>query len=137
MTKHYFGITSIILASACLIWSIGQAGAFPQGPNISMGSNPVDSFQVTCPNTILTTTSQEFVITDIRIGSGYYSNDSITLSTQNETLIKLYNSNDGNVFVPLQSGIKIPVNETLSCSITNSNAPSYSKEIFISGYYAH
>lgn len=41
MGKHLFGISTLIMSIALLIWSIGETFAFPQGPNVSLGSNPV------------------------------------------------------------------------------------------------
>ena len=43
MERHYFGISTLLASVALLIWSIGETFAFPQGPNVSMGSNPVES----------------------------------------------------------------------------------------------
>ena len=40
MERHYFGLATLLASVALLIWSIGETFAFPQGPNVSMGSNP-------------------------------------------------------------------------------------------------
>ena len=37
MGKHLFGISTLIMSIALLIWSIGETFAFPQGPNVSLG----------------------------------------------------------------------------------------------------
>ena len=50
MHKHYLGIASIIFATACLIWSIGQATAIPMGPSVNTGSIPYESFSSSISN---------------------------------------------------------------------------------------
>ena len=44
MERHYFGLATLLASVSLLIWSIGETFAFPQGPNVSMGTNPVVSF---------------------------------------------------------------------------------------------
>ena len=136
MTKHYFGIASIIFASACLIWSIGQAIAFPQGPNTSLGSNPV--FSVSSVNyashTLYTNnTTAPAIITDF-IAKGavnYNCERNFTVSNSTEA-ISISAGTDGIYHMSLQSGLKVPAGESLQVSGGN-----YCAHVSISGYYAH
>ena len=145
MHKHYFGIASIIFASACLIWSIGQAIAFPQSPNVSLGSNPAFSYYATsCTSDEVVATvpsDQVLIITDIisSVGDG---DDIIQFSTSTTTLgsfrvdhhVTGYSSGSihrtmNNAHYKLHSGIVVPSSETLTLSC-NSNL------VTITGYYA-
>ena len=40
MERTYLDI-AVIASLALLIWSIGETFAYPQGPNVSLGSNPI------------------------------------------------------------------------------------------------
>ena len=145
MTKHHFGIASIIFAIACLIWSIGQATAFPQGSNISMGSNPAFSYHsnsCTGNETAVTVPAdQVLVITDIVSARGD-GDDVIYLSTSSLTLgifrvdhhTTGYSSGSihrtmNNSHYKLNNGIVVPSSETLIITC-DSNL------VTISGYYA-
>ena len=136
MTKHYFGIASIIFASACLIWSIGQAIALPQGPNTSLGSNPV--FSVSSVNyathVIYTNnTTSPAIITDF-IAKGYINYNcerNFTVSNSSES-ISMSAGADGIYHMSLQSGLKVPAGESLEVSGGN-----YCSNVSISGYYSH
>ena len=43
MYKNLFGVASVISSIGFLIWSIGQATAFPQGPSVNLGTNPIEN----------------------------------------------------------------------------------------------
>ena len=146
MHKHYFGIASLLLTGACLIWSIGQATAFPQGSNSSLGSNPGFSYfssSCTAGEVIATVPAdQVLIITDI-ISAIEDGNDIIEFTTSTATLgnFRVDQHNTGyssgsshrtmnNAHYKLNSGIVVPSSEslTLSCS---------SNLVTITGYYAH
>ena len=136
MHKHYFGIASIIFATACLIWSIGQATAYPQGPNISRGSNPV--FSVSSSNytthTLYTNNTQGVAIITDFIAKGsinYTCNRTFTVSNSTDS-ISMSSSSDGMYHLALQSGLQVPSGESIEVSGGN-----YCSNVSISGYYAH
>jgi len=124
-----FAIAAIIFSTGYFLRSFQPAQAYPQGPNVSFGSNPIVAFSSTCTssNTTITTTGNEIlIITDIIVGDGSYS-EGATLRL---------NGNDWMSFPKLttqsfNSGFPVPTNSTLSCYAY------YGKSIVISGYYTH
>lgn len=122
-----------ILASAFLVLSAGYmwnsvqtADAFPTGPNVSMGGNPIDQAYKYCNGlnnaTVLSnTTSQTFIVTDIVVTGGTA-----------EILI------DGNVImlanshIALNTGLRIDGGTTISCTDVG-NYP----RVTVVGYYTH
>ena len=53
--------------------NIPFATAYPQGPNVSMGSNPREAFSINCNSaspTLLSTSKLTFIITDIIVADG-------------------------------------------------------------------
>ena len=68
MERHYFGLSTLLASVALLIWSIGETFAFPQGPNVSMGSNPIVTISCNSHSDFASSyqvpTSYYFVITD-------------------------------------------------------------------------
>ena len=116
--RNLFGYAFIVLAIAFFIRSFAPAHAL-NGPNISMGNNPIESYIGSTSGTILNnTTTSNFIVTDIACD---YSANVYMDSAQ--------------VFFCLQgshsftSGIKVPPGSRIQGS---SN-----RTIFISGYYAH
>ena len=126
--RSLFGIAAILLSGAVFIHSLKSANAFPQGPNVGMGSNPIASFYVSCSQsepTVLTTTSELFIITDILVSDGY-STGGIDLKLNGSSWYSL----GENVQMAMQSGIPVPLNSTLSCYTY------YGRNLVLSGYYA-
>ena len=126
--RTLFGIAAIILSSAVFVHSFNAANAFPQGPNVSMGNNPIASFHVSCSQsnpTVLSTTSELFIITDILVSDGY-STGGIDLQLNGANWYSL----GENVQMAMQSGIPVPLNSTLSCYTY------YGRNLVLSGYYA-
>ena len=132
----FFGMAALLVGAGYFLRSLPLAFALPQGPNVSTGSNPVQQYFLTCPGSIMTTTSEEFVITDIVLNPKYYGNDAIIFSTTSATLGKIKQTNE-IIHIPLQSGIRIPTNETVSCTVLNGGNIYNSNEVLISGYFAH
>ena len=140
MYKHYYGIASIIFATACLIWSIGHATAVPMGPNISFGSNPVASFYGTngssTPDSIaLQNTNQVFIVQTVMSSSDTCEVlvDGVSIyaaanATNPFTHSKAYQSNFSS-FHNGTASLVIPENGTLEVK----NCSKY----YVSGYYAH
>ena len=127
--RNLFGIGFIILSLGYFVRSFQPANAFPQGPNISLGSNPIAAFNQSCGNstpTILSTTNNIFIITDILINDGY-STDGVQFKLNGSNWIAL----GEDIEATLQSGLPIPVNSTLSCY------SYYGRDVVISGYYTH
>lgn len=128
-------IPQLLLSSAFLIASIGyaveslqQANAYPQGPNVGTGSNPIEAFSFMCTSSTpqaFTTGNELFIITDVVVADG---------GSTEHAMLRL----NGNDWIPfpeasvqsLNSGYPIPPNSTLSCYAY------YSKRVAISGYYA-
>ena len=128
-------IPQIIISTAVLVASVGyafqslqQASAYPQGPNVGMGSNPIEAFSFTCSGSspqAFTTGNELFIITDVIVGDG--------AGTGNATLI--LNGNDWLPFSEMSiesfnSGYPVPPNSTLNC------IAYYTKQMAVSGYYA-
>ena len=127
--RNLFGIGFIILSLGYFIRSLQPANAFPQGPNISLGSNPIDAFNVACDNTspsVMSTTNNIFIITDVIVSDGY-SSGGITLQLNGVNWMNV----GENVEVALQSGLPVPVNSTLDCYTY------YGRDVVVSGYYTH
>ena len=144
--------STCIFATSFLFHSITTANAYPNGVNISMGSNPNFSFysQNCTSNETVTTVpvDQVLIITDIASAITYDS-DTIVLSTSSTTLGKFRmdfytppyygglhstRSTDqsgtyANNMVSLRNGIVVPTGESLLIQC-NSN------QVTITGYFA-
>ncbi len=130
-----FRVPQILMGMSLLIASIGyavqsmqQANAFPQGPNVSGGANPIEAFSFSCNSTsaqAFVTGNELFIITDVVVANG---------GSTEHAMLKL----NGSDWIPFpedsvqsfNSGYPIPPNSTLSCYAY------YSKRVAISGYYA-
>jgi hypothetical protein len=72
MERHYFGLSTLLASVALLIWSIGETFAFPQGPNVSMGSNPIMSYGGVITNgtqSVDSFSNADFIVSDLVITS--------------------------------------------------------------------
>ena len=122
--RTILAFAAVIFAIGYLIRSIQPANALPQGPNVSLGSNPIEHAYSSCNGwqTIFTNnTAQDFIITDI---SKYFENSyEGHLRVNGQTI---WQSRDAYQFL---SGLKILSGESVECN------SSYS--ITISGYYTH
>ena len=147
-----FAYSTFIFAISFLFHSITTANAYPDGVNISMGSNPNFSFySQNCSNNETVTTvpaDQVLIITDI-VSAITYDSDTITLSINSTTLGKFRmdfytpayyggvhsaRSTDQsgtyvNNVVSLKNGIVVPAGESLFIQC-NSN------QVTITGYFA-
>ncbi len=127
MERHYFGLSTLLASVALLIWSIGETFAYPQGPNVSLGSNPVVTLH--CGNNQYAVPSgYDYIITDILIGYG--SGNTTNISVNGNVIFSDYRYGTAVGGQPyLQTGLKISSTSTVSCS-SNGNS-------IISGYLAH
>lgn len=135
--KQLFGIAAILFGIGFVIRSFQPAYAL-NGPNVSMGINPIQHYYSTCPfggNTIFSNnSSSDFIITDVI--SHWKPDINIQIDAQDILKITGATSDLRNIYFNLRSGIKISAGQTLSCSEkTYSGHVGY--PITVSGYYAH
>ena len=133
MSIHH--IPQLLISSAFLIASIGyavqslqQANAYPQGPNVGTGSNPIEAFSFMCTSSTpqaFTTGNELFIITDVVVTDGSYT-ESATLKLNGNDWISFPET---SVF-SFNSGFPVPPNSSLECY------SYYSKRVAVSGYYA-
>ena len=137
--KQLFGFAAIILSSSVFVRSF----AYANGPNTSLGANPIFSFASTScssgQSVVSVPTGQVLVITDIYSGSS--ARESLQLKTASGTLlgdfqvIRNYSQSHYNFFikggeVSLRSGIVVPEGEDLVLYCGSQN------RVTLSGYYA-
>ena len=123
--RNLFGIAVIILSGSVFVHSLNSANAFPQGPNVSIGGNPIDHGYGNCNNSDIVFTnnaSQVFIITDI---SKFYD------AQYNGTELKVNGTtiwhSRGNF--NFRSGLRVSPGDVVTCSGNNP--------LTISGYYTH
>jgi len=135
--RNILAFAAVIFAAGYFVRSFQSAYAFPQGPNVSLGSNPIEHFFRVCTNNtnsnsliFTNTTSQTFIITDIQTQGTYtyqfFIDGALTLRTDGYY-------EEGSL--QLLSGIKINPNESFQCQ--GGGSSSSSRSVFISGYYTH
>ena len=142
--RSLFGIGFIILASGYFVRSVQSASAFPQGPNVGLGSNPVVSWAGYTSSgswTTLDTLQADFVLTDLVL-SGTSDYCDVYLSSQNSggnsNVLAAgayrndsYRNGNSQFTGNFNTGMKIPAGTTLYAYA--SGYCSYN----ISGYYVH
>ena len=128
--RNLLGTAAIILSCAVLIQSLNSANAYPQGPNISLGSNPIDSANTTCSNSytnlFTNNTSNTFVITEIILGSG----NAAELKIDNQTIFYANSFSGRTSFYPLNTGFIVLPGSSVTCAHSGDH-------MTISGYYTH
>ena len=140
--RNILAFAAVIFATGYLVRSFQPANAFPQGPNVSMGSNPIESWAGRGNNwDTLTTLANNFVITDISVywsdsGSGdcrfYLSTDTTSSSYLFEGWIREEYSYLSQIERSFASGIPVAAGQTLYAKTSNSIC-----RYNISGYYTH
>jgi len=145
--RNIIAFATVLFATGYLVRSFQPANASPQGPNISIGSNPIESWAGEWGNGYHTvgTVTQDFIITDF-ILSGVGDHCQATLSS-NQTLYSppyslttgaWHNSSNrtGNTQFNgnFNSGMKIPAGTTIYAYVSQTGADCMYN---ISGYYAH
>ena len=136
--KNTLAIAAVIMASGFFVRSFQTANAFPQGPNTSLGSNPIFSaYTNNCPETVTTVPNDLIlVITDIVMSSN--STQTVTLKTSNGGILgsfkQTYRTGNGMILEgrhhSLNSGIVVPAGEDLILDNCSTDGAT------ISGYYA-
>jgi hypothetical protein len=114
------------------IQSIATAMALPQGPSVSMGNNPVDSFYGSNGNTTLSLNSNyDFILTtglSNNTNCQVQVNGNAVNSTSDYNIFHFrYNYNVNSAFTQGQGSLNIPAGST----VTLSNCSQY----LFSGYY--
>ena len=117
MHKNILSFSVLITSIALLISSIGTSFAYPQGPNISTGSNPIVSFN--CSNSYTVPSNSDYIITDF---IGAYSSPYIYFNGANS----IYLDFPGNS--TLMTGYRVPSGTVITCA---------SGGVHISGYLVH
>ena len=140
--QHIFAFAAVIFATGYLLRSLQPAHAFPQGANVSLGSNPIFSFSSsTCSGgeTVTTVPSdQVLIITDVILSGS--SSETVQLKTGAGTLlgyfraVNNYSQAHYNFFLEgrtyaLRSGIVVPAGENLVLHCDGNY-------VTISGYFA-
>ena len=127
--QQLLSTAAVIVATGYLFQSLSSADAYPQGPNVSRGTNPVEAFSVTCNTstpTLLTTGNEKFIITDVVVANGGSSED-VTMYLNGSEWVRFPETS----MQSFNSGFPVPSNSTLTCYAY------YSKRTIITGYYAH
>ena len=128
-----FGIAAIIFAMGYFMQSLPFAQAFPQGPNVGLGSNPYESFTGSIHDsngnrTLLTVPSDQiFIVTTCVTNTNY-----INLNENSNTMIDGHSGacsggalKDGNGHLVISSGSTLDVISTYG-----------TRYYYIEGYYA-
>ncbi len=118
MHKMILSVAALIASIALFVSSIGNSFAYPQGPNVSTGTNPIVSFN--CNSTGYTVPSTtDYIITDyIGVSSSPYM--------QFDGGNTLYLNFSGNS--TLMTGYRVAAGTTITCN---------SGSVHISGYLVH
>ena len=129
----------VILSLGFVARSIASAYAYPAGPSISAGGNPVFSVSTLSHTGTIFTNSTNFtaVITDIFVentATAGYCRMKFDVSNGGDSFITSSYFYGGSPISNLSSGIKVPSGESITTSV---NIGSYCGGAAISGYYAH
>lgn len=136
----------LVCAYALVIFSLGifvrnltSAHAYPAGPNISSGDNPIFSVStLSHTGTIFTNnTNSTAVVTDIFVentSTGGYCRMKFEVSNGGDSFITSSYFYGGSPISNLSSGIKVPPGESITTSV---NTGSHCGGAALSGYYAH
>jgi hypothetical protein len=136
-----FGYAAILLSIGFVIRSITFAYAYPTGPNVSMGSNPIENFygfdgiSGQSNNTIFTSTSL-FIITQFLSNN----NDWCGLQIDGQSVFNHYNNSLGlertNSYSSFKGTIVVSAGSTVS--IKNLHPSSQMNcAYYLEGYYTH
>ena len=135
----------LLLCGAVFVQSLKSANAFPQGPNVSMGSNPIESWSGQIGSDgwyTLDTFQDDFIITDFSISGQSYCNFQLhnsQSSTANSAIASGYfyqSSGQGQSSYShrFASGMKIPAGTTVYMYVNRHSSYCHYN---ISGYYTH
>ena len=139
MSQSKYGYLCLIFFCAILLLlSLSSANA-NQGPNVSLGSNPIRSWSAYRNSDgwqLLETLSTDLVITDLTLSSN--SECFFILSDQNNSIvgpnfISAYSNGSHMYQGHFQSGVKIPSGTDLYLYVNRSSICNYT----LSGYASH
>lgn len=114
--KRLFGYATIIMACGFFVRSLQPAHAV-NGPNVSMGTNPIEDY-AGYSGFFTNTSGSDFIVTDITCEGNTY----MSVSGSNVWYCRPDSPHQ------FASGLKVSNGETLT---------AHSATAFISGYYAH
>ena len=134
--RNILAFAAVIFASGYFFRSFQPVYAYPQGPNVSIGSNPIENFYGNVSQTGSITFQDNFIVTGF-MSDNYGCNPSIVGNSKiyNATGIQtnvFYHRNvdPGNsLFTSGRAMLKIPAGSTLSLGNCNN--------YYIQGYYTH
>jgi len=145
--RNILAFAALLLCGSIFIHSLNTANAFPSGPSVSLGSNPIQSWAGRAYTGWVTlgTLQQDFIITDLLV-SGTGQSCTATISTQNtdsyssvlfsgsyKSFNQNYGQGDSQFNGNLRSGVRVNAGETLYASIEADGTCNY----VVSGYYTH
>ena len=141
--RNLYGLAAILFSGAAVIHAINTAHAFPQSPNVSLGSNPISSWSGVFNSDgwyTIDTVQDDFIITDLVI-SGFGNYCSVRLTpTQTSYLNPIasvsYNMNNGgnsSFNAHFVSVMKVNAGTTINAYTQRNSECFYN----ISGYYPH
>ena len=132
--RNLLAFAAILLSGAVFVHSLSAANAFPQGPNVSMGSNPIENFYGSAGTVGSITFQQDFILTTF-ISNSSYCNPKIdgvifhTGSSSNNLFFYRYDNPTNSVFTVGNATLKIQSGASLSLASCG--------DFFIAGYYVH
>ena len=128
MEHRLFGIAAIIASMAFLISSIGDSFAFPQGPNVSLGSNPIVT--IDCGSNGASYPSNEYQVPagyDLLITDIISPNHTVTIYRNGSGWMRLVETKS------LATGILIASGDLIKCTNQSTSGVPYAA---ISGHLA-
>ena len=145
--RSIVAIGFLVLSGAIFLHSQATANALPIGPNVSLGSNPIQSWSGRRNSgwVTLDTLQNDFVITDLVVsGTGEFC--TTALSSQNvdaytdilfsgsyKSFSQNYGQGNTQFNGNLRSGVHITAGTTLYAYIESNGICNYT----VSGYYTH
>ena len=136
--RNILAFAGLIAASGYFVQSLQSANAYPQGANISLGSNPIESVyenrgsgsgtQAVFSNT----SGQDFVITNLSVPDNNHCRWILNGVTLNYGVGSTSHSTTVSLNYPVN--IVIHDGETLSL---NKIYPNHACMLYMSGYYVH
>ena len=138
--KQLYGISLFIASLAFFNWSMTASNASSSGPNISLGSNPIENFygvQRMYPSnsiTLVSSTAQDFVVTKFETSSVR-----CTLAIDGNTVFSHYSTALGldylsNSSTNFEGKLKVPTGSVLSLDATIVSG-DIDCAYYVEGYY--
>ena len=124
----------VLLCGAVFVQSFNFANAYPQGPNISLGSNPVENFYGSASSLGSLTFQNDFIVTTLLSNSTSCNPtiDGVSFFTgtgTNSIFFYRYTDSANSPFTTGNATLKIQAGSSLSLGSCG--------DVHISGYYVH